>query len=67
MKKSYADMDPVEEIRTIRTEIMNEFKTLDALCEYLNNPRPSTSPRKNETRKKALARRKPVKAKSLSR
>ena len=49
MRKSYADMDPTEEIRAIRAEILREFKTLGALCEYLDkkypmNPSPA-SPR----------------------
>ncbi len=41
MKKKYADMDPLEEIRAIRKEIMREFKTLDALYEHLNKKYPS--------------------------
>lgn len=39
MKKKYADMDPLEEIRAIREEINREFKTASALSEYLRtNP-----------------------------
>ena len=39
MKKAYANMDLLEEIRAIRTELMREFKTLDALCDHLDeNP-----------------------------
>ena len=35
MKKSYADMDPIEEIRAIREELSREFPTTKALCDYL--------------------------------
>ncbi len=33
MKKKYADMDPLEEIRAIREEISGEFKTIRELGE----------------------------------
>ena len=50
MKKKYADMDPVEEIRAIREELSREFPTVKELCEYVQkqysmNP-PPKSPRK---------------------
>jgi hypothetical protein len=35
MKKKYADMDPMEEIRAIREEISAEFKSVSAYGEYL--------------------------------
>ena len=44
MKKKYADMDPLEEIRTIREEISREFKTVLDLGEYLRNKPPADSP-----------------------
>ncbi len=54
MKKNYADMDPIEEIRAIRAEIMREFKTLDAYCEYLEGKYPAkTAPRKTTHRNQA--------------
>ncbi len=34
-KKSYADMDPLEEVRAIKEEISREFKTVHAYGEYL--------------------------------
>ncbi len=34
-KKSYADMDPLEEIRAIKEEIGREFTTVHAYSEYL--------------------------------
>lgn len=45
MKKKYADMDPLEEIRAIREEIGREFKSALALGEYLRN-KPSADSRK---------------------
>ena len=39
VKKSYADMEPLEEVRAIREEISREFKSLRELGEYLRkNP-----------------------------
>lgn len=35
MKKKYADMDPLEEIRAIREEIGREFETVLDLGKYL--------------------------------
>ncbi|MDR1519568.1 MAG: hypothetical protein LBU23_05420 [Planctomycetota bacterium] len=61
MKKSYPDMDPVEEIRAIRKDIMREFKTLDALCEYLDAKHVITPASKAKTGKKASGHRKPAK------
>ena len=52
VKKSYADMDPIEEIRAIREELSREFPTTKALCDYLRanssiaNPTPEP-PRKD--------------------
>jgi len=43
MKKSYADMDPLEEIRAIREELNREFPTIEAFFDYLR----SNSPAKN--------------------
>ena len=37
MKKNYADMDPIEEIRAIREELNREFPTVDALFDYLRD------------------------------
>jgi len=44
MKKSYADMDPVEEIRAIRKEIMRKYKTVEAYCDYLMKAYPLNPP-----------------------
>ena len=50
MKKKYADMDPIEEIRAIREELSREFPTAKALGEYLRKNYPTNpsvkSPRK---------------------
>jgi len=35
MKKNYADMDPIEEIRAVRAELNRKFPTVEAFCEYL--------------------------------
>ena len=56
MKKIYADMDPVEEIRSIRADLMREFKSLDALCEYLGQEK--TPPTKAKASQKVSGRRK---------
>ena len=40
MKKPYADMEPLEEIRAIREEISCEFKSLKDLGEHLRNNHP---------------------------
>jgi hypothetical protein len=42
MKKKYADMDPIEEIRAIREELSRKFPTVEALCEYLWRKYPSS-------------------------
>ena len=57
MKKNYADMDPVEEIRAIRAELMSEFKTLDALCEYLRPQKISLQNPKAGKKKRKSAKR----------
>ena len=49
MKKRYADMEPVEEIRAIRREMMREFKTLDALCDNIKKKSPMFSAKKIKT------------------
>ena len=64
MKKNYADMDPIEEIRAIRTELSRKFPTTRALWEHLwknypNSVSPPPSPRKG--------RRAPTKAKTNAR
>jgi len=62
MKKSYADMDPIEEIRAIRTELNREFPTVEALGDYLRkhypvaNPPPSPPRRKVSTKTNANTR-----------
>jgi len=44
VKKNYADMDPLEEIRAIREELSREFPTAKAYCEYLWKHYPSSRP-----------------------
>jgi len=44
MKKTYADMDPIEEIRAIREELSREFPTTKALCDYFRENFPVTRP-----------------------
>ena len=57
MRKRPIDLDPVEEIRAIRTEMMREYKTLDALCEYIEkNPPLPTAPRKKSIRQSSTRR-----------
>jgi len=64
MKKDYADMDPLEEIRAIREELNREFPTTKAYWEYLWQKYPnSVSPppqqrgdRRTSTKPKASAR-----------
>ncbi len=47
MKKKYADMDPMEEIRAIREEISAEFKSVSAYGEYLQEKYPNdTKPKR---------------------
>ena len=43
-KKSYADMDPIEEIRAVRKELSRRFPTSKALCEYLWKHYPTSRP-----------------------
>ncbi len=40
-KKSYADMDPLEEIQAIKEEISREFGTVSAYGEYLRKKYPN--------------------------
>jgi len=64
MKKNYADMDPIEEIRAVRAEINREFPTVKALCDYLRANYPGANPppepprkgRRASTKTKANAR-----------
>jgi len=51
MKKSYADMDPIEEIRAIRAELNREFPTVEALCDYLRANFPMKKPPMEPPRK----------------
>ncbi|MCL2701101.1 MAG: hypothetical protein FWE88_05350 [Phycisphaerae bacterium] len=44
MKKNYADMDPLEEIRAIREEISRKFKTAEAYGDYLQKIYPLNPP-----------------------
>ena len=44
VKKSYADMDPLEEIRAIREELNREFPTVEAFGDYLRAKYPDTDP-----------------------
>jgi len=44
VKKSYADMDPIEEIRAVREELSREFPTAKALREYLWKHYPGSRP-----------------------
>lgn len=52
MKKNYADMDPLEEIRVIRQEINNEFKTARAIGEYLRSKLPTDALKEPECQKR---------------
>jgi len=44
VKKNYADMDPLEEIQTIKREISRRFPTVKAYCDYLRAKYPDTAP-----------------------
>ena len=63
MKKNYADMDPLEEIRAIREEISKEFATMRSYGEFLRKNYPTApsaaSPpaRKPRTKAKTPSRR----------
>ena len=46
MKKKYADMDSLEEVRAIKEEIAREFPTAEALGEYLMKKFPMNLPPK---------------------
>lgn len=66
MKKNYADMDPLEEIRAIREEISGEFKSLRELGAYLrehcpDNCRQSTRSNAPKAEKKPVGRQKAAK------
>jgi len=44
MKKNYADMDPIEEIRAVREELNRQFPTVKAFCDYLREKYPEFNP-----------------------
>ena len=44
VKKSYADMDPIEEIRAVREELNREFPAVEAFGDYLRAKYPDTDP-----------------------
>jgi len=44
MKKNYADMDPIEEIRAIRAELSRKFPTARAFGDYLRAKYPDAKP-----------------------
>ena len=46
MKKNYADMDSLEEVRAIKEELSREFPTAEALGEYLRKMYPMNPPPK---------------------
>ena len=52
VKKNYADMDPIEEIRAIREELSREFPTVKALCEHVRANYPVANPPPAEPRRK---------------
>jgi len=57
MKKNYADMDPIEEIRAIREELSRRFKTPSALCEYARKHYPvAPSPEPQHKGRRASAK-----------
>lgn len=56
MKKKYADMDPLEEIRAIREEISGEFKTIRELGDYLRTNRSGARERAESPRNKTVAK-----------
>jgi len=66
MKKSYADMDPLEELRAIREEINREFPTLEAYFAHLRKNFPAASPAAEPQRKSHRTSAKP-KAKANTR
>ena len=59
VKKSYADMDPIEEIRAIREELSREFPTTKALCDYLRANSSVANPTPEPQRKDHRAPAKP--------
>jgi len=44
MKKKYADMDPIEELRAVRAELSRKFPTAKAFCEHLWKKYPGSVP-----------------------
>jgi len=63
MKKNYADMEPLEEIRAIREEISRKYKTVEAYGDHLRSvyplnppPEPLRKGRRASTKAKATAR-----------
>jgi len=53
-QKSYADMDPIDEIRAIREEISREFPTAKAYGDYLRQKYPVKNPPPSPPRKGRL-------------
>jgi len=51
MKKNYADMDSLEEVRAIKEELSREFPTAQAFGEYLRKVPPLNPPQ--ELRRKS--------------
>jgi len=51
VKKNYADMDPIEEIRAIRAELNRKYPTVKALCDHLRQNYPVTNPAPESPRK----------------
>ena len=47
MKKNYADMDSLEEVRVIKEELSREFPTAQAFGEYLRKMPPLNPPQKS--------------------
>jgi len=60
VKKNYADMDPIEELRAIREELSREFPTMKAFGDYLraNFPlaKPAATPEPQPKSRRASAR-----------
>jgi len=51
MKKNYADMDPIEELRAIRAKLSRKFPTAKALREHLWKKYPGSVPLSEPQRK----------------
>jgi hypothetical protein len=56
MKKSYADMDPTEEMRAIKEELSREFPTARAFGDYVRSKYPmNPSPESPRGRRRTVA------------